>query len=66
MATVPNIVLGVAILVFRKRILKAVQRLVPTMTEDGAFWASRVTLIGGLFLIVVASFVLVGVWQMLT
>lgn len=57
-ATVPNIALGVVILIFRKRILDFVVKRVPIATEDGEFWVSRAILVGGLFLIVVAGFLL--------
>ena len=64
-AAVPNIALGVAILIFRKRILALVKQIVPTMSEDAVFWVSRVILVGGLFLIVLAGFLLFTTLQTL-
>lgn len=65
-ATVPNIAIGIVILVFRKRILGVVKRLFPTMSEDAEFWVSRVILLGGMFLIVVAGFLFLGALKSIT
>ena len=58
-ATIPNIVIGVAILILRSKILAVVKAMAPTMSEDGSFRASRVILITGLFLTGMASFLLI-------
>ncbi len=57
--TVPNLAAGVAIIALRRRILALVRKALPRMSDNAEFWASRVILIGGGFLIIIAGGLLV-------
>jgi hypothetical protein len=57
-ATVPNIAVGVALLIFRPKILGLLKKVVPHLSSAAVFWASGIIIVSGLFLIAVAGFLL--------
>lgn len=58
-ATLPNLAIGVLLLVFRRRILALIAQLAPGMSENVAAWISRGIVIAGLFLIAIPA-ILIG------
>jgi len=64
-ATVPNLAIGIVLVVLRAKILTAVRSLAPSLSPDGIVVASRVILVAGVLLIalpvlVLASFLALG------
>ena len=57
-ATVPNIAIGVALLIFRPKILLLLKKVVPSLSSAAVSWASGIIIVSGLFLIAVAGFLL--------
>jgi len=55
---IPNLALGVAILVFRRPIREFIFRLFPRINEGARFWISGVILILGVMQLVLATAVL--------
>jgi hypothetical protein len=56
---IPNIALGIAILVFRRPIREFVYRLFPRLSEDARFYVSRAVLLAGIVQLGLATCVLV-------